>query len=110
MKEIKAYVRRAVVQDVVRALRRAGAPRLTAIDVEGLTDEVTGKQEEEISSELGATYTPMVKLEMICEAGDVGKFVDEIREVARTGRKGDGIVAVSTVDDVRGIRTGERAC
>lgn len=109
MKEIKAYVRRFIVEDVIRALRKAGAPRLTAIDVEGLGDEVVG-EEQEVSTELGSTYTPMVKLEIICDKKDVERFVDEIRKVACTGRKGDGIVAISSLDDVRGIRTGERAC
>ena len=109
MKEIKAYVRRFIVEDVIRALRKAGAHRLAAIDVEGLADELVG-QEQEISSELGSTYTPMVKLELICDKKDVERFVNEIRKVAGTGRKGDGIIAVSSLDDVRGIRTGKRTC
>lgn len=109
MKEIKAYVRRFIVEDVIRALRKAGAHRLAAIDVEGLADELVG-EEKEISSELGSTYSPMVKLEIICDKKDVDRLVKEIRKVANTGRKGDGIIAVSSLDDVRGIRTGERAC
>ncbi|TET43854.1 P-II family nitrogen regulator [candidate division TA06 bacterium] len=109
MKEIKAYVRRFIVEDVIRALRKAGAHRLAAIDVEGLADELVG-EEKEISSELGSTYTPMVKLELICDKKDVERFVNEIRKVACTGRKGDGIIAVSSLDDVRGIRTGKRTC
>ena len=109
MKEIKAYVRRFIVEDVIRALRKAGAHRLAAIDVEGLADELVG-EEKEISSELGSTYTPMVKLELICDKKDVIRFVNEIRKVACTGRKGDGIIAVSSLDDVRGIRTGKRTC
>jgi len=109
MKEIKAYVRRFIVEDVIRALRKAGAHRLAAIDVEGLADELVG-EEKEISSELGSTYTPMVKLELICDKKDVERFVNEIRKVACTGRKGDGIIAVSSLADVRGIRTGKRTC
>ena len=109
MREIKAYVRRFLAQDVIRALVKEGAPRLTAIDVEGLGDELLG-QEEEISSELGSTYSPMVKLELICEDADSMRFVDVIRKNAATGRKGDGIIAVSVVQDVWGIRTGERTC
>ena len=109
MKEIKAYVRRFIVEDVIRALRKAGAHRLAAIDVEGLADELVG-EEKELSSELGSTYTPMVKLELICDKKDVERFVNEIKKAACTGRKGDGIIAVSNLDDVRGIRTGERTC
>jgi nitrogen regulatory protein P-II 1 len=109
MREIKAYVRKFLAQDVVRALRTAGAPRLTAIDVEGLGDELLG-QNEEISLELGSTYSPMVKLELLCEDGDSTRFVDVIKKSALTGRKGDGIIAVSDVLDVWGVRTGERAC
>jgi nitrogen regulatory protein P-II 1 len=109
MKEIKAYVRRFLAEEVIKAPREAGAPRLTAIDVEGLADEVVGDQRE-ISSELGSTYTVTVKLELICEDEDVDRFVQEIRKTACTGRKGDGIIAVSDLDGVWGIRTGEQAC
>jgi nitrogen regulatory protein PII len=106
MKEIKAYVRRLVVSEVVRALREAGAPRLTAIDVEGLTAELADDRGQ-ISAEMASSYTPMVKLEIICDDQAVGRFVSIIRDVAHTGRKGDGIIAVSSLDEVRGIRTGE---
>ena len=82
---------------------------MTAIDVEGLADEVAG-DDREISSELASTYSAMVKLELICEADDVGMFVDEIRKAAFTGRRGDGIIAVSSLDRVWGIRTGEETC
>jgi nitrogen regulatory protein P-II 1 len=109
MKEIKAYVRRFLAEDVVRGLRKMGGPRLTAIDVEGLGDEVGGP-DGEISSELASTYTAMVKLELICEDEGVDRFVDEIRRVGCTGRKGDGLVAVSNLESVWGIRTGEQAC
>jgi len=109
MKEIKAYVRRFLAEDVTKALRNGGAPRLTAIDVEGLADEVAG-EDRQISSELASTYSAMVKLELICEDEDVHRFVEEIRKAAFTGRRGDGIIAVSSLDGVWGIRTGEQTC
>jgi nitrogen regulatory protein PII len=85
MKELKAYVRRF------------------------LAEEVNGDQRE-ISPEPGSTYTVMVKLELICEDKDVDRFVQEIRKTACTGRKGDGIIAASDLHGVWGIRTEEQAC
>ena len=80
MKETNAYVRRFLVEDVIRDLREAGAPRLTAINVEGLAEEVADR------------------------------FTGAIRRVACTGRRCDGPVAVSNQEGVWGMRTGERIC
>jgi nitrogen regulatory protein PII len=43
MKLIKAYIRTFMVDDVICALKQIGAPRLTAIDVRALGDEVASE-------------------------------------------------------------------
>jgi nitrogen regulatory protein P-II 1 len=112
MKLVKAYVRTFMVDDVISALREMGAPRLTAIDIRALGDEIA-PEKLNLSAELGSTYTTMVKLELICNDECVDKVVETILKKAKTGRKGDGIIVVSPIEEVISIKTkekGERKC
>jgi len=107
MKLIKAYVRILVVEDVIHALEEAGVPGITAIDIREMGRDVD-KHNFKISTEYGTTYTPMVKLEIVCRDEETQKFVEIIQKTAHTGRKGDGLIFVSTVEGAMRIRTGER--
>ncbi len=107
MKLIKAYVRTFMVDNVIHALKEMGAPRLTAIDVRAVGDEIAPEQLN-ISTELGSTYTNMVKLELVCTEKCTEEAIEIIQKKARTGRKGDGIIIVSPIEEVIRIRTGER--
>lgn len=107
MKLIKAYVRTFIADEVIHALKEIGAPRLTAINVRALGDEIAPEQLN-LSAQLGSTYTTMVKLELVCNDKCVGKAIKVIQKKARTGRKGDGIIVVSPIEDVIKIRTGEK--
>jgi nitrogen regulatory protein P-II 1 len=91
---------------VIHALEKIGAPRLTAIDIRALGDEID-PQHPEISSEHAGTYTKMVKLEIVCTEKEAERITNMIVENARTGYKGDGIIVVSPVEKVTKIRTGE---
>ncbi len=106
MKLVKAYIRTYMSDKVIHALEEIGSPRLTAIDIRALGDEINPKHLE-ISSKHAGTYTTMVKLEIVCGEGDVEKTVETILGNARTGYKGDGIVIISPVEKVIKIRTGE---
>ncbi|MFP4081491.1 MAG: P-II family nitrogen regulator [Candidatus Aminicenantes bacterium] len=106
MKLVKAYVRTLVVDEVISALRELKAPRLSAIDVKSLGDEINPDQLE-ISAELGSTYTTMVKIELICTEECVERVKETILKHARTGYKGDGLIAVSPVEEAISIRTGK---
>lgn len=107
MKLIKAYVRTFMADDVIHALKESGAPRLTAIDVKALGDEIAPEQLD-VSTELGSTYTTMVKLEIVCTDECARKAVDIIQKNARTGKKGDGIIVITPIEEVIRVRTGER--
>jgi len=107
MKLIKAYIRIFMVDDVVHALEGAGAPGLTAIEIREMGREVD-KHDFKISSEYGTTYTPMVKLEIVCRDEEVHRLVETIQKNAQTGRKGDGLIFISPVEEAVRIRTGER--
>lgn len=104
MKEIKAYLRKEKVNDVVHALRHAGITRMTITHVWSLG---TGVDPEDfrISFETGTQYTDKAKLELVCPEPDVDTLVPIIAENARTGDPGDGIIFVSPVGSAVKIRT-----
>lgn len=106
MKLLKAYIRTFMADNVIDALKRLKAPRLTAIDVKALGDEVD-PDDLKISTELSSTYTTMVKIELICTDACVERVKDTILKHARTGHKGDGLIAVSPVEEAISIRSGK---
>jgi len=106
MKLIKAYIRKFMADKVLNALKELKAPRLSAIDVKALGDEIP-PEELEISAELGSTYTTMVKIELICSDDCVERVKETILKYARTGYKGDGLIAISPVEEALSIRTGK---
>lgn len=106
MKLVKAYVRTFMADRVISALKELETSRISAIDVKALGDEIPADQLE-VSSELGSTYTNVVKIELICPDECVQEIKEAILKNARTGHKGDGIIAVSPVEEAINIRTGE---
>ena len=52
-------------------------------------------------------FAPMLKLELVCDDGFVDRYVNIIRDEARTGERGDGVIFVSGVEDAVRIRSGE---
>ena len=106
MKLLKAYVRTFMADKVLGALKELKAPRISAIDVKALGDEINPDQLE-ISAELGSTYTTMVKIELICTDECVNKIKMIILKNAQTGHKGDGLIAISPVEEAINIRTGK---
>lgn len=107
MKLVKAYIRTFLAENVINALKELNAPRLTTIDVKALGDEVD-PSDLKISAELGSSYTTMVKLELICSDDCIERVKETILKHAQTGYKGDGLIAVSPVDEAISIRTGEK--
>ncbi len=107
MKLIKAYVREFMVHRVIDALKDLKVPRITVVDVKALGDEIDHTQLG-LSAEVG-TYTKMAKLELICNDECARRVQKTIIETARTGHKGDGIMAISPVEEAISIRTGKKA-
>jgi len=106
MKLLKAYIRTFLADSVIDALKKLNAPRLTAIDVKALGDEVD-PDDLRISSELGSSYTTMVKIELICTDDCVERVKETLLKHAKTGHKGDGLIAISPVEEAISIRTGK---
>ncbi len=101
MKEIKAFVHRNRVADILHALKGAAlcGPEcnLSVIDVKG-TLEALDNLERDYSLELGVTVITEVKLELVLPDERVDEAVALIREHGRTGQAHAGWVFVSGVE------------
>ncbi len=106
MKEIKAYVRIAVLGDVVQALRGGGFRCMTIIDVSGLGNLVD-PNEWKYSMEFVQKMSKLAKIELACRDEDAAKVVDIIRRYGCTHQSGDGIIFVYNVERAVKIKTGE---
>lgn len=96
MKEVKAYVHRNLVADVVVALRTAGFERISFAEVKGVLKAMDAL-EREFSTELGQEVISEVKVEVVCADEEVPKVVELIRQKARTGQSVAGWVFVMPV-------------
>ena len=104
MKEVKAYIRHTMLSKVIEALEQAGYTDMTLIDVKGITAGLK-PEDYHFSLELAEKYMNVVKIEIVCADHDADRIVEIITGLARTGRKGDGLVYVTPVDRVIRIST-----
>ena len=107
MKEIKAYVRVTVVNEVVHALEREGFKGMTIIDVSALGN-LADPKESKYSLEFVEKYSKMAKIELACKDSDAQKAVDVLKKRGCTHQHGDGIIFVSDITSAVKIRTGEK--
>ena len=97
MQEIKAFVHRNRIADVVDALSSAGFRHLSIIDVQGLLRALDSK-EQQYSVEIGQKVVTEVKLEVICEnESRTTEAISLIRENAKTGQPDAGWIYVSDI-------------
>jgi nitrogen regulatory protein P-II 1 len=100
MKEIKVFLHRHRVIDVIHALKRAGFHnencKLSIIDVKGVL-QAQHNHESEYSTELGERIITEVKLELVCEDERINDAVRIIRDNARTGKPIAGWIFVSEI-------------
>ena len=105
MKEIKAYIQPFMLQKVTDALHAIHIRGMSISELKGC-----GREKDESyphhAREAVVEFTPKVKLEIVCPDEECGAVVSAIREAAHTGRRGDGKIFVSTVDEAISIRTG----
>ena len=100
MKEIKAFIHRNRVSDVLQALQSGGLCgdncNLSVIDVKG-TLEALDNLERDYSLELGGMVITEVKLELVLPDEQVDEAVRLIRQYARTGQEKAGWVFVNDI-------------
>ncbi len=107
MTEIKAYVRVNRIDQIVHMLKRAGIPHMSMIHVWAVGSAID-PTESKISIELASRVTDVVKIEIVCPETLTEEVISIIEREGRTGRPGDGIIYVSSVDAAVKVRTGER--
>lgn len=97
MKQIKAFVHRNRVSDLIHALDAAGFRRLSLFDVKGLLRALSAR-EQEYSVELGDKMISEIQMEVFCDDADVARAVEIFRRVGRTGHADAGWIYVSAID------------
>lgn len=102
MKQLKAFVHRNRVSDLIHALHAAGFQRLSLFDVKGLLRALSAR-EQQFSVEFGDKVVSEVQMELFCEADDIARAVEVFRQVGRTGRADAGWIYVSDVERVISI-------
>jgi nitrogen regulatory protein P-II 1 len=107
MKLVTAIVKPFKLDDVKQALHELGVAGMTVSEVQGHGRQ-RGHTEVYRGAEYVVDFVPKVRVEVVVGDDVVGAVVDAIVTAARTGQIGDGKVWTTTVDDLVGIRTGER--
>ena len=105
MKQIKAFVHRNRVSDLIHALDEARFRRLSVFDVKGLLRALSTR-EQQYSVEFGDQVISEMQMELFCEDSEVAAAVEIFRRVGFTGRAEAGWVYVSNVDQVFAIDGG----
>lgn len=110
MKEIKAYIRRDEVNEVVEKLQHAGAPGVSVIEIHPVGYGYEANPFEPHGARLVDRYRHLtiVKLEIMCNDGQVDPLVEVIQRSCSTGNPGDGMIFVSEVAEAVRIRDGAR--
>lgn len=108
MKLIKAYIRHRMVEDVHNALKENGFCCMTMVQCEG-TGQYSDHEKAHISDKYPFTEAyRVIKLEILVSDEHVDPVIQLIRNHARTGYAGDGMILVSPVDEVYKVRTDEQ--
>ncbi|HLN85827.1 MAG TPA: P-II family nitrogen regulator [Candidatus Limnocylindrales bacterium] len=103
MKLIIAYIRVDCCANVMHELYEAGVGGVTAYVVHGMSGETSTFLHSKRPFEID--HLPeSVKLEMVCADESIDKIVKLVAQAARTGNRGDGIIAVEDVERVVKIR------
>ena len=109
MKEIKAYLRPARLDSVIRELEQAGARDITVIRVDAIGANVDEESaEHHFFKKYDEKYSAVAKLEIVCRNGDAARFAEIIRQLAHTGAHGDGRIFLADVNEAVNVRTGAR--
>lgn len=106
-KKIEAIIKGEKLNDVKEALKGIGIVGMNVSEVQG-----HGRQGGIVLTGRSGTYQidmlPRIQLNIVLSGHNVEKTVEVIREAAKTGGEGDGIVFIYPVDEVIRIRTVER--
>ncbi len=97
-REVKAFIHRNRVADVVNALNRANFHNISVVDVQGILKTIGDDDENHYSVEVGQKVVKEVKLELVCDTdARVESAVKAIREHARTGQASAGWIFITEI-------------
>ena len=106
MKLVTAIIKPFKLDDVRESLSEIGVQGITVTEVKGF-----GRQKGHTELYRGAEYVvdflPKVKLEVAVDDGMTEQVIEDIVQVANTGKIGDGKIFVTPLEQVIRIRTGE---
>ncbi len=106
MKLVVAIVKPFKVEDVKEALREVGVAGLTVSEARGFGRQ-RGHTEVYRGAEYQVDFVPKSRIEVMVDDPQVDGVVDAITKAARTGKIGDGKIAILPLEDIVRIRTGE---
>ncbi|RLF16072.1 MAG: P-II family nitrogen regulator [Thermoprotei archaeon] len=106
MKKVETIVRPEKVNGVKDALAKAGYRGLTAVNVKGRGRQM-GLEFDLRGRKFRVDLIPKCKLELVVREEDVDRVIKVTLKSAKTGEMGDGMIFVTNVERVVGIRTGE---
>jgi nitrogen regulatory protein P-II 1 len=104
---VTAVIKPHKLEEVKDALKGIGMQGMTVDEVKGFGRQ-GGHTETYRGSEYRVDLLPKVRVEVLCDAGDVDSVVEAIVAAAKTDKIGDGKVWVTPVNSLVRIRTGER--
>ena len=105
--KIEAVIRPFALDDVKERLTALGVGGMTVTEVRGF-GRTGGKKEVYRGSAYVIDFVPKLKIEVVVPTRLVDEVIQGIREVAASGRIGDGKIFVLPVFDAIRIRTDER--
>jgi len=97
MKQIKAFVHRNRVSDLIHELAAAGFQRLSLFEVKGLLRALNAR-EQQFSVEFGGQVINEMQMEVFCEDADLPRALEIFQRTGRTGRAEAGWLYVSHVE------------
>ncbi len=98
MRKIECIIRPEKFEDVYQAIRKSGAGGMSVTEIEGF-----GNQRAP-----GKSMVEKIKIEIYADAFQTDSIIDTVMKAARTGKIGDGKIAVISLEDMYRIRTGEK--
>lgn len=108
MKLIIAYLRQRKTEEVYAALRKERYCCMTFIECEG-TGDYSDHSKEHISKKYSFTDAyRVIKLEILVEDDNVGHVISLLRQSARTGYPGDGMILSVPLEEVYKVKSDEK--
>jgi len=106
VKKVELIIRPHKLDDVKDALTKMGIQGMTVTEVRGFGRQ-RGRTELYRGAEYTITFVPKVKIEVLLSDTMADEAIKVAMEAARTGKIGDGKIAVYDLKEVFRIRTGE---